>query len=311
MKDLKRAEKISRRKKTAKINTVLIFVCFLLLAVAALYIVRFYVLQKEVENDNQRLSDMYREAMEKPDVDYKITDADEKGTPEDATETEAKEQTEAPVIITYPRPPEEIAPEFEKAYEINPDVIGFLHIPAKTVDDIELFVVQKDNEYYLTHDFYGNEKKSGTLFLDQVNQIWPQDQHMIIYGHNMKNGTMFARLPRYKALEYAYNNPFVYFDTLYEKGSFVVLAAIRLPASEMLTEGFNLRTFTFGETSFKSFMYDVSQHALYMTKVGVNENDQLLSLVTCAYNEDDERFLLITRRIRENETEEELRKKIK
>ena len=149
------------------------------------------------------------------------------------------------------------------------------------------------------------------LFLDQANEIWPQDQHLIIYGHNMKNGTMFARLPRYKSIEYAYNNPFVYFDTLYEKGAYVVLAAVRLPAKEMLTEGFNLRTFTFGEASLKSFLFDVSQNALYMTKVGADENDQLLSLVTCAYNEEDERFLLITRRIREGETEEMLKKMIR
>ena len=306
MKDLKDTRKKKKRSKAAKVNSLLIFACFLLLFVACFYITRFYILQNETERDNQRLSDMYRRANDNSVKEYDAATAtpEEAQIKQDATEIE-------PVIITYPRPPEEIAPEFSEAYAINPDVIGFLHIPAKTVDDIELFVVQKDNEYYLTHDFYGDEKKSGTLFLDQANEIWPQDQHMIIYGHNMKNGTMFARLPRYKAIEYAYNNPFVYFDTLYEKGSFVVVAAIRLPANEMLTDGFNLRTFTFGETSFKSFMYDVSQHALYMTKVGVNEDDQLLSLVTCAYNEDDERFLLITRRIRENETEEELRQKIK
>lgn len=306
MKNVKDTGKKKKRSKAAKVNTLLIFACFLLMSVACFYIVRFYILQGETERDNQRLSDMYRQGNEYANRESATTEAtlNEAENIKNTTEIE-------PVIITYPRPPEEIAPEFEEAYEINPDVVGFLHIPAKTVEDIELFVVQRDNEYYLNHDFYGEEKKSGTLFLDQANEIWPQDQHMIIYGHNMKNGTMFARLPRYKSIEYAYNNPFVYFDTLYEKGSFVVVAAIRLPANEMLTEGFNLRTFTFGETSFKSFMYDVSQNALYMTKVGVNEDDQLLSLVTCAYNEDDERFLLITRRIRENETEEELKKKIK
>lgn len=306
MKDLMDKRKKKKKGRPSKVNTLLIAACCFLLIIAGFYIVRFYTLQLETNKDNDRLSKMYREGIENPETESDTACA----TEEEARIQEVATEIE-PIIITYPRPPEEIAPEFTEAHQINPDVVGFLHIPAKTVDDIELFVVQRDNEYYLTHDFYGKEKKSGTLFLDQVNQIWPQDQHMIIYGHNMKNGTMFARLPRYKSIEYAYNNPFVYFDTLYEKGSYVVVAAMRLPASEMLTEGFNLRTFTFGETGIKSFMYDVSQNALYMTKVGVNENDQLLSLVTCAYNEEDERFLLITRRIRENETEEELKKKIK
>lgn len=304
MKDMK--DKRKKRNRAGNVNRLLTAACMLLLMVAVFYIVRYYALQKDTERDNEHLSGLYRKNQNAETITATEAETEEikDEAPENATLIE-------PVVITYPRPPEEIAPEFEEARSINPDVVGFLHIPAKTVEDIELFVVQRDNEYYLTHDFYGEEKKSGTLFLDQANQIWPQDQHLIIYGHNMKNGTMFARLPRYKALEYAYNNPFVYFDTLYEKGSFVVVAALRLPAGEMLTEGFNLRTFTFGETSFKSFMYDIHERALYVTNVGVDESDQLLSLVTCAYNEEDERFLLITRRIRENETEEELKKKIK
>lgn len=306
MKDNNKSKKKKRRAKGAgRLNALLILLCLLLVTVAVFYIVNYYRLMNDTERDNEILSQMYNADYEEISAENTENEQEpENATPEHAGEIE-------PVIITYPRPPEKIAPEFEKAHSINPDVVGFLHIPAKTVDDIELFVVQRDNEYYLTHDFYKEEKKSGTLFLDEANAIWPQDQHMIIYGHNMKNGTMFARLPRYKSIEYAYNNPFVYFNTLYEKGAYVVLAALRLPAGEMLTEGFNLRTFTFGDTGFKSFMYDVQSKALYVTNVGVNENDQLLSLVTCAYNEEDERFLLITRRIREGETEENLKRMIK
>lgn len=299
-------EKKKQRKNgngAQKINALLIALCFLLLMVSGFYIARFYALQSETERDNERLSLMYKSAQTEK------TQPDTQGEPLEIL-PETKDPSD-PIIISYPRPPETIAPEFIEARSMNPDVVGFLHVPAKTVEDIELFVLQRDNEYYLTHDFYGEEKKSGALFLDEANEIWPQDQHMIIYGHNMKNGTMFARLTRYKSIDYAMNNPFVYFDTLYEKGAYVVLAAIRLPANEMLTEGFNLRTFTFGDTSFRSFMYDIRKNALYVTNVGADENDQLLSLITCAYNEEDERFLLITRRIRENETEEMLKQMIK
>ena len=301
MKDKKNGKR--KRNGAQRINTLLIVLCFLLLMVSGFYIARFYALQSETERDNERLSLMYKSAQ---------GERTESATQNEPIEIISEPQNPIdPMIISYPRPPETIAPEFVEAHSINPDVVGFLHIPAKTVDDIELFVLQRDNEFYLTHDFYGEEKKSGALFLDEANEIWPQDQHMIIYGHNRKNGTMFARLTRYKSIDYAYNNPFVYFDTLYEKGAYVVLAAIRLPANEMLTEGFNVRTFTFGDTSFRSFMYDIRKNALYVTNVGADENDQLLSLITCAYNEDDERFLLITRRIRENETEESLKQMIK
>lgn len=308
MKGNKNAKKRKKAKSAGRMNALLIGMCILLMLVAGFYIINYYRLMNDTEKDNRMLSDMYFNSNESADNTSTPEEISKGESEQDDLETATKIE---PVIITYPRPPEEIAPEFIEARSINSDVVGFLHIPAKTVDDIELFVVQRDNEYYLTHDFFGEKKKSGALFLDQANEIWPQDQHLIIYGHNMKNGTMFARLPRYKSIEYAYNNPFVYFDTLYEKGAYVVLAAVRLPAKEMLTEGFNLRTFTFGEASLKSFLFDVSQNALYMTKVGADENDQLLSLVTCAYNEEDERFLLITRRIREGETEEMLKKMIR
>ena len=303
---MKKNTKKQTSPRSNGVNTALVVLCICMFVLAGIYIARYYALMHETKRDNQALADLYKNALVATEAEPEPVSPPEAVTPAPSTAGEAD-----PIIITYPRAPEAIAAVFEEARAINPDVIGYLHIPQKTVEDIDLFVVQRDNEYYLNHDFYGNEKKSGTLFLDQSNQIWPQDQHLIVYGHNMKNGTMFARLPRYKAQEYAYNNPFVYFDTLYEKGEYVVVAAMYLPASEMLTTEFNLRTFTFGETSMKSFMYKVSKRALYTTGVGVDENDQLLSLVTCAYNEDDERFILITRRIRENETKEELRKLIK
>ena len=81
---------------------------------------------------------------------------------------------------------------------------------------------------------------------------------------------------------------------------------MRLPAKETMTPSFNIRTFFFGDASFNSFLYAIRERALYVTTVGADANDQLLSLVTCSYNENDERFILITRRLRENETEDDI-----
>lgn len=171
-------------------------------------------------------------------------------------------------------------------------------------------MLKRDNEYYLTHDFYGEKRKSARSSWTSQRNL-PRDQHMILYGHNMKNGTMFARLTQYSTIKYAARNPFVYFDTIYETGTYVVLAAMRLPAKETMTPSFNIRTFFFGDASFNSFLYAIRERALYVTTVGADANDQLLSLVTCSYNENDERFILITRRLRENETEDDIRALIK
>jgi len=287
----------ARKKKNSRFTAFLIALCIVLIAVLSIYIAKFYKLKNNTQRDNEVFSSIYENGENKENPIGKMPEA-ENGNDE-GTQSEA-------VLLPYPRNPENVLSSFEGLIEINNDTVGYLHIPARTVDDIKLPVVQRDNSFYLNHDFYGRESKAGTVFLDSANSIWPQDEHLILYGHNMKNGTMLARITRYKSLEYARNNPILYFDTLYEKGTYVVLAALQLPAEEMQTYDFNIRTFTFGETSFDAFMYAVRKKAYYVTSAGADENDQLLSIMTCSYNEDDERFLLMARRLRENETEEDI-----
>ncbi len=271
-----------------------------LVVLAAVYIVKFYRERSETEALNAQLHALMVTA--EPTASAQPSAAP---TPQTTVSSDAQ-------ILTYPTPPAEIRKELVGLHSLNPDLVGRLYIPTDTEHTaIDQFVLQRDNEYYLTHDFYGETRKSGAVFMDEANEIWPQDQHMILYGHNMKNGTMFARLTQYSTIKYAARNPFIYFDTIYETGTYVVLAAMRLPAKETMTPSFNIRTFFFGDASFNSFLYAIQERALYVTTVGADANDQLLSLVTCSYNEDDERFILITRRLRENETEDDIRALIK
>lgn len=271
-----------------------------LVVLAAVYIVKFYRERSETEALNEQLHALMVTA--EPTASAQPSAAP---TPQTTVSSNAQ-------ILAYPTPPAEIRKELVGLHSLNPDLIGRLYIPTDTEHTaIDQFVLKRDNEYYLTHDFYGDERKSGAVFMDEANEIWPQDQHMILYGHNMKNGTMFARLTQYSTIKYAARNPFIYFDTIYETGTYVVLAAMRLPAKETMTPSFNIRTFFFGDASFNSFLYAIQERALYVTTVGADANDQLLSLVTCSYNEDDERFILITRRLRENETEDDIRALIK
>lgn len=271
-----------------------------LVVLAAVYIVKFYRERSETEALNEQLHALMVTA--EPTASAQPSAAP---TPQTTVSSNAQ-------ILAYPTPPAEIRKELVGLHSLNPDLIGRLYIPTDTEHTaIDQFVLKRDNEYYLTHDFYGDERKYGAVFMDEANEIWPQDQHMILYGHNMKNGTMFARLTQYSTIKYAARNPFIYFDTIYETGTYVVLAAMRLPAKETMTPSFNIRTFFFGDASFNSFLYAIQERALYVTTVGADANDQLLSLVTCSYNEDDERFILITRRLRENETEDDIRALIK
>ncbi len=308
----RRTKRAERRPATVALTAL----CALLALVCGIFIYKYYAERARTLDAAERVLSLYTPADAATAGEATQAEATRaEATQAEATASEAQdiseiEPDENTLVMHYPERPSEVDEAFTELCKINPDTVGFISIPSHTTP-IDLVVVQRDNEYYLDHDFFGEKDKAGTLFIDRANEIWPQDQHMIIYGHNMKNGTMFARLTKYDSIEYASVNPFVYFNTIYEKGAYVVLAAIQLPARETLTEQFNIRTFIFGDTSFNSFIYEIGKRALYYTGVGVESGDQLLSLVTCSYSDDDERFILITRRIRDGETEAALKKIIK
>lgn len=97
--------------------------------------------------------------------------------------------------------PEEVAEQgflqvdFNKLEEINPDVIAWIEIPGL---EISYPVVQgRDNDYYLHHLITGENHKSGSIFMDFHNQEDLSDRNSIIYGHNMKDGSMFGTLDQY------------------------------------------------------------------------------------------------------------------
>lgn len=89
--------------------------------------------------------------------------------------------------------------DFEEIKAQNPDVAAWIQIPALSVS---YPVVQgKDNSYYLHHMFDGQENKNGSIFIDYHNQPDFTDSNTIIYGHNMKNGSMFGTLDQYQEKE--------------------------------------------------------------------------------------------------------------
>ena len=99
--------------------------------------------------------------------------------------------------------PEEVAEQgflqvdFNKLEEINPDVIAWIEIPGL---EISYPVVQgRDNDYYLHHLITGENHKSGSIFMDFHNQEDLSDRNSIIYGHNMKDGSMFGTLDQYQS----------------------------------------------------------------------------------------------------------------
>lgn len=206
------------------------------------------------------------------------------------------------IVFSLPTepPPQE---SFAELLRYNPDTVGFLTI-GETVD---LPVVQRenDNEYYLTHAYSGEEAREGALFLDGANRL--SDENLIVYGHNMRNGTMFGELSSFGEREFLLKNAVVRFDTLYENALYVPFAMFEASMDENDGHYFDVRQIVFDETSFELFVLKLRGRSVFDVPVEVEYGDQLLTLVTCSYNDDDGRYIVALRKLREGETEEEMR----
>ena len=192
---------------------------------------------------------------------------------------------------------------FAELYAQNPHVVGTLEMDP----DISLPVVQWDNSFYMDHDFDGNESVAGTLFVDSRNTLWPQDDHILIYGHNMKDGSMFGSLNNYRNVGFLRNTVCIEFNTIYGDAQYVPFALFDASMTKDDPNYFKLIRLNFSEEQpFDAFLEDVQSRSLFNIPVDVNENDQLLSLVTCSYSMDNGRFIIMCRKLREGETPEQM-----
>ena len=191
--------------------------------------------------------------------------------------------------------------DFRELYKINPHIVGWLNAGP----DIDLPVVQYDNEYYLNHNFYGRRDANGTLFVNEANALWPPDDAILIHGHNMKSGAQFGRLRRFGQFSWAARHPIVRFRTIRdaEDVCYAVVAAFNASMNEGDPAYFNLGRIRFAdEASCAAFLYEILQISLWRPPLDLRPGDRLLMLVTCSYLQDNGRFVLVCRRLREGET---------
>lgn len=180
--------------------------------------------------------------------------------------------------ITDTNKEEKYTIDFETLKQINSDTIGYLKVNGT---EIETVVVQaEDNEYYVSHNFEKNRNSAGWVFVDYRNQLDSSDKNRILYGHNMKNNTMFGTLKNvlkedWKELE---ENRYITFITEKEYAIYEVFSVY-----EIQKEDYYIKT-DFESGEFADFLINLKQRSKYYFDVEINENDSILTLSTCANN---------------------------
>lgn len=166
--------------------------------------------------------------------------------------------------------------DFEKLKQKNSDTIAWIKVNGTDID----FPVVKgtDNSYYLTHNFNKEKNKAGWIFADYKNKFDGTDKNIVIYGHNMRDGSMFAGLKDVIKEDW-YNNENNKYVTLITENEYQTYQVFSVYQTEV--EEYYLQT---NILNFNEFIEKIKNRSKKDFNVEIKETDNLLTLSTCADN---------------------------
>ena len=164
--------------------------------------------------------------------------------------------------------------DFDSLRQTNPDITGWLDIPGTS---ISYPVVQaQDNAFYLSHGVGRQKSGSGAVFMDYRNEAGLSDDNTILYGHNMRNGSMFGGLRKYRDSEYRESRPFVDY---YVPGLRIRYAVYACYEEEAEAENYSVKFG--GEIEKEAFISDAAEKSLYATGIVPDPASHTMMLSTC------------------------------
>ena len=217
--------------------------------------------------------------------------------------TDAPLATEKPPTLRpqpYPDNPWRIInSRFTNIRKQNSDIVGWLTIDGM----IDEPVVQRDNIFYMTHDYQKRSNANGAIFLDEIVSLNSRPYTLILYGHNMRSGAVFGNLRDYEKLSFYKANPFITFDSIYEDGRYVIFSVTQVSVNNKHSIYLDVGGLVFGNVGKRNEVLSMlSASSVIRSSITVRADDQVLLLVTCT-GDNSERRVIAARRLREGETE--------
>ena len=179
---------------------------------------------------------------------------------------------------------EELKEQAQALQETYPDAIGWIYIPNT---NINYPIMQgEDNDFYLTHGTDGRSLKCGCIELDFRCENRFQNNFNILYGHNMKNGSMFANVCRFKEKAYYDSHPYGW---VYTADSVYRLDFFSVAVTDWYDEIYN------GFRSLDEWTPHLKEISRIYENLELTEQDRLVLLSTCSYEFDNARTVLTGR----------------
>ena len=172
--------------------------------------------------------------------------------------------------------------DFSALKQENEDIIGWIYSENTPIN--YPVVKSNDNEYYLRRLTNGEYNIAGSIFMDYRNSASLEDNNTIIYGHNMKNNTMFGSLQEYKSQEYYDNHKIMYYFTPEKNYMIKIFAGYTISVESDI---YNLAVIDEKEIE------GLINKSDFKSDVDIRQDDKIVTLSTCAYDYDGARYIVV------------------
>lgn len=252
------------------------------LAAAALFCGIVFAVQysdaKSSEDSFSELSEMIVE----PETDA--------GESDESIETDPEALTDEEIAVAIAAAAHE---KYSALFDQNNDFIGWICIEGTNVN-YPVMQTPDNPDYYLKHSFEKTYSDYGVPYIEESCAVGLSN-NVVIYGHHMKNGSMFADLCKYTDKNFYEEHKTIQFDTLSTLGKYEVVAVFKFNTNKE-TFKYN-ECCTMNEEAFREFMSQVHERELYDTGVDAEYGDQLLTLSTCEYTYTNGRLVVIAKKV--------------
>ena len=188
--------------------------------------------------------------------------------------------------------------KLEELQKENNEVIGWLEIEGT---NINYPVLQgTDNEFYMKNNYKKEKSKDGSIFLDKSYNWDIPSSNLLLYGHNNKNGIMFQDLMKYAKEDFYKEHTKIKFTTNKEDSVYEIMSVFYSRVyykSEQNVFRYYYFVNANNEQEYNYFVNNAKKVSIYDTGVNANYGDQLLTLSTCEYSQEDGRFVVVAKKI--------------
>lgn len=189
--------------------------------------------------------------------------------------------------------------QLEELRKENSDIIGWLEIEGTNINYPVLQA--EDNDYYLNHNYKNEKISSGSIFLDKDYNFTKPSENLLIYGHRNKKGLMFEDLIKYKEEKFYKEHSTIRFTTTKEDSTFEIISAFNSKVYyQNETDVFKYYKFVNANniTDYYNYVENCKKMSIYDIEKTAQYGEQLLTLSTCDYIQENGRFVVVAKKIK-------------